>query len=46
MVSAKMQAATLPALHLTGISKRFGATQALDSVNLRVRPGDDSRSGR
>ncbi|KPW20280.1 Ribose ABC transporter ATP-binding protein [Pseudomonas cannabina pv. alisalensis] len=39
MVSAKMQAATLPALHLTGISKRFGATQALDSVNLRVDPG-------
>ncbi|WP_122562415.1 ATP-binding cassette domain-containing protein, partial [Pseudomonas viridiflava] len=28
-----------PALHLQGISKRFGATQALDAVNLRVEPG-------
>ncbi|RMS79092.1 sugar ABC transporter ATP-binding protein [Pseudomonas savastanoi] len=27
------------ALHLQGISKRFGATQALDGVNLRVEAG-------
>ncbi|MCF5826885.1 ATP-binding cassette domain-containing protein, partial [Pseudomonas syringae] len=39
MVSAKTQAAAVPALHLTGISKRFGATQALDGVNLRVDSG-------
>jgi ribose transport system ATP-binding protein len=28
-----------PALHLQGIYKRFGATQALDDVDLRVQPG-------
>ncbi|CAM3127361.1 sugar ABC transporter [Pseudomonas floridensis] len=28
-----------PALHLQGIYKRFGATQALDGVSLRVEPG-------
>ncbi|EGH32632.1 ABC transporter, partial [Pseudomonas syringae pv. japonica str. M301072] len=32
-------AALPPALHLKGISKRFGATQALDGVNLRVEAG-------
>ncbi|MCF5383462.1 ATP-binding cassette domain-containing protein, partial [Pseudomonas syringae] len=32
-------AALPPALHLKGISKRFGATQALDGVYLRVEAG-------
>ncbi len=32
-------AAVPPALHLKGISKRFGATQALDGVNLKVEAG-------
>ncbi|EPN64005.1 ribose ABC transporter, ATP-binding protein, partial [Pseudomonas syringae pv. actinidiae ICMP 19079] len=26
-------------MHLSGISKRFGATQALDGVNLQVASG-------
>ena len=28
-----------PLLHMSGISKRFGATQALHSVSLELRPG-------
>jgi ABC-2 type transport system ATP-binding protein len=28
-----------PALEITGVTKRFGATRALDGVNLRVEPG-------
>ena len=39
MVSSIAKAADVPALHLTGVSKRFGATQALDRVNLRVASG-------
>lgn len=30
---------TAPALHLQGISKRFGVTRALDEVDLRVERG-------
>ena len=30
---------TVPALHLQGIAKRFGPTQALDGVDLRVERG-------
>ncbi|WP_147478260.1 ATP-binding cassette domain-containing protein, partial [Pseudomonas syringae] len=39
MVSATLQVQSVPALHLSGISKRFGATQALDGVNLQVASG-------
>ncbi|KPX42553.1 sugar ABC transporter ATP-binding protein [Pseudomonas syringae pv. tagetis] len=39
MGSAIAESAVPPALHLTSISKRFGATQALDRVNLRVEAG-------
>ncbi|WP_024681883.1 sugar ABC transporter ATP-binding protein [Pseudomonas syringae] len=39
MVSATAQVQSVPALHLSGISKRFGATQALDGVNLQVASG-------
>ncbi|NVL46019.1 ATP-binding cassette domain-containing protein, partial [Pseudomonas syringae pv. actinidiae] len=40
MVSATAQVQSVPALHLSGISKRFGATQALDGVNLTIQPGE------
>ncbi|KPW36040.1 Ribose ABC transporter ATP-binding protein [Pseudomonas coronafaciens pv. atropurpurea] len=39
MISVMAQPADVPVLHLKGISKRFGATQALDGVNLRVEAG-------
>ena len=32
---------TVPALHLQGIAKRFGPTQALDGVDLRVERGSN-----
>ncbi len=35
-----MTAATAPLLELRGVSKRFGAVQALDHVDFEVRPGE------
>jgi len=39
MVSADARVSPPPALQMVGVSKRFGATQALDGVNLRVKAG-------
>src|ERR1700761_2583818 len=39
-VSELAQPAVTPLLSVSGLSARFGAVQALDGVNLTVRPGE------
>jgi rhamnose transport system ATP-binding protein len=39
-VTAPVEVATKPRAELQGISKRFGATQALDNVSLDLLPGE------
>ena len=39
MSSDSIDAVPAPALHLSGLSKAFGATQALDDVSFTVEPG-------